>query len=305
MKRARQQLRRLYWIDAALQREPGPNAAGLARELGVSRDTIYRDLQALRTEYRAPLRFDPTEGAYSYARPFRPNLPALPAEEALGLARNLVKQGEIRESALAECLHRFTEQFADLFPGDLPAAATRLASAPQEGASDQAAAARPAAGTPSPEASLPLPLGKSLRRYHPPIQDGRGRRGGRKKPARESTTVLLRFDRSVAREVLGSGLFERREMQLLTDGGLEARIVVTDPDTLLLDLLHWAPNFEVAHPPWVRRRLPQLLRRLVRQLDARARRTPSKRSTKRSARASSHDGPKKSPAKTASKKRST
>ncbi len=294
MKRARQQLRRLYWIDAALQRQPGPNAAGLARDLGVSRDTIYRDLQVLRTDYRAPLRFDPTQGIYGYARPYRPNLPALPAEEALRLARNLVKQGEIRESALAECLQHFTEQFADLFPGRpqagaSPADATSTSATLSSGLPADTASAsavpssEPSASTSSPArqalgSSLPLPLGMSLRRYREQQPAGRAKRP---KAARKSTPVLLRFDRSVAREVLASGLFERNQMQLLTDGGLEAQIAVADPDTLLLDLLHWAPNFEVVSPPWVRRRLPQLLRRLLRQLDARSRHSPAKRSVKK------------------------
>ena len=289
MKRARQQLRRLYWIDAALQRQPGPNAAGLAGDLGVSRETIYRDLQVLRTDYRAPLRFDPTQRAYGYARPYRPNLPALPAEEALGLARNLVKQGEIRESALAECLQHFTEQFADLFPGKPPPDTAPPRAAPSSrlladtASAGAVPASEPSAGTSSPArqapgSSLPLPLGMSLRRYREQQPPGRAKRP---KAARESTPVLLRFDRSVAREVLASGLFDRNQMQILTDGGLEAQIAVADPDTLLLDLLHWAPNFEVVSPPWVRRRLPQLLRRLLRQLDARLRRSPAKRSAKK------------------------
>ncbi len=261
MKQTRQQLRRLYWIDATLQRRGWPSAASLARELGVSRGTIHRDLQLLRTELRAPLSFDPTEGGYCYSRRFRPSLPALPAEEALGLARNLIKQGEIGESALGACLHRFSEQFARVFPveaGDLPAATA-------------------------------APKRKSTRRdAEPQIRPTRSwRRKGKDAKEDGPTLILLRFDRAVARDVLASGLFERGQMQLLTDGGMEAQVAAYDPEALLLDLLHWAPNFEVAGPPWVRRRLPQLLRRLLRQIEGRtgrksgARKKPSKRTAAR------------------------
>jgi predicted DNA-binding transcriptional regulator YafY len=192
MKQAHRQLCRLYWIDAALQRQPGPNAASLARELGVSRSTIHRDLQLLRSEYRAPLSFDPTAGAYGYARPFRPDLPTLPAEEALG---TYLRQYRERKGASA---------------------------------------------------------GKQVR------------------TRADAVLVAVRFDRSVAKEVLASGLIERHQMQMLTDGGIEAHVAVRNPDSLLLDLLRWAPNFDVTAPPWVRRRLPQLLRRLLRQLEGRS-----------------------------------
>ena len=83
MKQASAQLRRLYWIDAALQSGEFPSAVALARDLGVSRGTIHRDLQVLRSTYRAPLTFDPTRSGYAYGHAFRPGLPDLPAEEAI------------------------------------------------------------------------------------------------------------------------------------------------------------------------------------------------------------------------------
>lgn len=274
MKQTRQQLRRLYWIDATLQRRGWPSAASLARELGVSRGTIHRDLQFLRTECRAPLTFDPTEGGYSYSRRFRPSLPALPAEEALGLARNLIKQGEIGESALGACLHRFSEQFVRIFPGDL-AEIDPLQTGSSKSAATDSAGRKGGAGGGEPQI-------RPTRSWRKKGKDAKG--VGRSKED-GPTLILLRFDRVVAREVLASGLFERNQMQLLTDGGMEAQVAAYDPEALLLDLLHWAPNFEVAGPPWVRRRLPQLLRRLLRQIEGRTgakggtRRRPTKRAT--------------------------
>ena len=247
MKRSVLQIRRLYWIDAALRRGEFPTTAGLARELGISRGTVYRDLQALRIRYKAPITFDPSRGGYAYGRAFRPDLPHLSAEEAIELAQGIFKRGPIPDSALAQGLMLLLRQVAHLLPnvGESPAGASGTEKAPvaASGASGWRDSARGSGAA-------------------------TGASAGARRP-RSRVTVHLRFDQSVAREVLQSGLFRKGEVQLLTDGGVEAAVTTRDPEPLLFDLLRWAPHFEVAGPPWVRRRLPQILRRLLRQMEAR------------------------------------
>lgn len=218
------QLRRLYWIDAAIQRLEYPNATALAAELAVSPGTIRRDIQMLRTQYRAPVTYDPSQGGYSYGHRARPELPNLPAEEAIELARVLFRRGEIGASALGECLLSLLRQLSQLLPDDQI-----------------------------------KPVGERAKphlRHHPAKQA-------------DPVTLHLRFDAAVVREVLDAGIFTRSEVQLLTTGGCEATVHTADPDALLLGLLQWAPHFEIAGPPWARRRLQQLLRRLLKQMQPR------------------------------------
>ncbi|MCK4302696.1 MAG: WYL domain-containing protein [Candidatus Eisenbacteria sp.] len=265
----RSQLRRFYWIDAALQGGEFPSAPVLARDLGVSPGTIHRDVQSLRSKFRAPITFSPTQRGYAYGRPFRPSLPDLPAEESIGMARNLLRRGEIGESALGESLQRLLQQISHLLPvvpphpaADHPAADHPAADHP---AADHPAADHPAAGTRARTASKTPARGIGSRRpstaRRPAKRDSDGQSG-----EAGPVTILLRFDRTVAPEVLRAGLFHHSEIQLLTDGGIEATATADDPDSFLLDLLRWAPNFEIAGPPWIRRRLPQLLRRLLKQI---------------------------------------
>lgn len=218
------QLRRLYWIDAAIQRMEYPNASDLATDLAVSPGTIRRDIQLLRTQYRAPVTYDPSQGGYTYGHQARPELPNLPAEEAIELARVLFKRGEIGASALGECLLNLLRQLSQLLPGD--------------------------------------EIKPSAQRATPFV---------RRRPAKqvEPVTLHLRFDAAVVREVLEAGIFRRSEVQLLTTGGCEATVQTGDPDAMLLGLLQWAPHFEIAGPPWARRRLLQLLRRLQKQMQPR------------------------------------
>src|SRR4030042_189091 len=86
MSRVQAQLRRLYWIDAALQQGDYPNGPALAREMSISAGTLHHDLRILREKYRAPLTYDPTRGGFGYGHPFRPELPPLPLEDAIELA---------------------------------------------------------------------------------------------------------------------------------------------------------------------------------------------------------------------------
>jgi predicted DNA-binding transcriptional regulator YafY len=274
MTRAHAQLRRLYWIDAALQRDEYPNATELARELGVSRGTLHRDLQTLREQHRAPLTFDPTKNGYGYGHPFRPELPQLPAEEAIGLATAILARGQLAESALGDALRRLREELADLLPAGDPTLSARAA---VTGGSATMAGAAPTRTLPE----RPAPRPGASRRTVPPGGRGSGpgvgsgTNSGAASRAKAGSgpgdpiAVLVRFDPAATRAVLDCGFFAPREVQLLTNGGFEATVTTTDPDAFLLSLLQWAPHFVIAGPPWARRRLPQLLRRLVRQLEDR------------------------------------
>lgn len=242
MSPARLAIRRLYWIDVILQRGDRPNAPRLARELDVSRSTVHRDMAILRDDFKAPVTYDPEVGGFLYGHPCRPNLPGLTAEEALELARALRKSGEIAGTALEHELLRLRERLRQFLPEPAGDDAPRSAEDPSD---------------PTPE------LGRA-RRLAPNGRSGRGRE--ERAPA---TAVLVRFDPPAGADLLRTGLLRREEVQLLTDGGLETTLTTRDPDALLLDLLPWAPHFEIASPAWVRRRLPVLLRRLLRHWDRR------------------------------------
>jgi predicted DNA-binding transcriptional regulator YafY len=244
MNAARQAIRRLYWIDAILQRGDRPNAPGLAKELGVSRSTIHRDLATLRDEFKTPLLYDPEVGGFLYGHPCRPELPPLSAEEAMELAHALRKTGEIAGTALEHALVALRDRLHQLLTGAIPGA----------------------------------PVATSTETAEPNGELGRARRlTGAGRPARTRddrtpvTTVVVRFDATAGADLLHAGLLRREEAQLLTDGGVETTLTTRDPDALLLDLLPWAPHFEIGGPAWVRRRLPVLLRRLLRHWDRRPR----------------------------------
>jgi len=246
MKRARQALRRLYWIDAALQRQAIPNAVDLAAELGVSSGTIRSDIARLRERFKAPVIFDPSLGGYYYGKAFTPALPDLPAEDALALAEVLGRRGPLAGSALLDSLDRLAARLRALLPGAAPISpAVEVAPAPP------APPRRP----------------RAHRRLGARVRAHRDRAVG-------PVTLQLRFDRSVVAELLDEGFLRRKDVQFLTDGGIEAAVKAEDPEALLLDLLRWAPHFEIAHPAWVRRRLPMLLHRLLRYWEPRRRRRP-------------------------------
>jgi predicted DNA-binding transcriptional regulator YafY len=237
---ARQAIRRLYWVDAILQRGDRPNASRLARDVGVSRSTIHRDLAALREEFKAPIIYDPEVGGFLYGHAFVPDLPQLSAEEALELAQVLRRGGTLAGTALERSLLGLQESLLQL----LAAPGAGASSPPSRGGAD--------------EPVRSAELGR-LRRL--PAGERPARAKGERAPL---TSVVVRFDRSAGEELLRAGLLRREEVQLLTDGGIETTLGSRDPDALLLDLLPWAPHFEIASPPWVRRRLPGLLRRLLR-----------------------------------------
>jgi len=243
MKRAHETLRRLYWIDAALRDEEKPGATRLAADLGVSRGTICRDMARLRDEFKAPIIFDPSTKIFVYGRAFVPELPDLPFDEALALGRALRRRASLAGTALEMSLRRQTAGVQALLAAPAPASAPGPTPAP-----------RPAGFAASTGRRARARLGERI---------------GPGTPADEPLAIKLRFDASVVSELLEQGFLRRRDVQLLTDGGVEAEVTTRDPDALLLDLLRWAPHFEIAGPAWIRRRLPALLRGLLRRWEPR------------------------------------
>jgi predicted DNA-binding transcriptional regulator YafY len=239
MKPTRHQLRRLYWIDVAFQWGHHPSAPQLGRELGVSRGTIHRDLQSLRTEFHAPVSFDPTQGGYSYARAFLPDLPDLLAEEMLEMAAVLSRSGDITGSALAASLKRLDDRIRQLLP--LTPAMPTVQS-----------------GSESPSTNKPeTDLTEELAAVPPQASEG--------EMEADPVEIHLRFGQAIAAQVMSAQIFKRNEVQLLTDGGIEVFVTTSQPDAFLRSLLRWAPDFDVANPPWIRRKLPQLLERILKQ----------------------------------------
>jgi predicted DNA-binding transcriptional regulator YafY len=240
MRRALEALRRLYWIDAALRHDQRPTAARLAGELAVSRGTIYRDLARLRDEFKMPVIFDPSSGGFHYSHAAGLDLPDLPYETALALGRSLRRQGWLAGSAIEGLLRRQGESAQAVVSGEAQTGTTGPGE-PAPLASDM-----PAAGARRARQRLGERVGLNA--------------GGRPEPI----DVRLRFDQASVPELIAGGFLRRKDVQFLTDGGIEAQITTRDPDALLLDLLRWAPHFEIASPAWIRRRLPVLLRALLR-----------------------------------------
>jgi len=62
-------LERILAIDLAVRRRQWPNARTLARELGMVRRTIQRDIEFMRDRLDAPLEFDIERNGYYYTDP--------------------------------------------------------------------------------------------------------------------------------------------------------------------------------------------------------------------------------------------
>ncbi len=62
-------LERLMLIDSAVRRRAWPNARKLARQFEMTRRTIQRDIDFMRTRLGAPLEFDTVQNGYYYTDP--------------------------------------------------------------------------------------------------------------------------------------------------------------------------------------------------------------------------------------------
>lgn len=65
------QLERVTAIDRLLRGNQCPSSADLARELGVSERTVYRDIVFLRDRLGAPVHYDARRRGYCYHSPHR------------------------------------------------------------------------------------------------------------------------------------------------------------------------------------------------------------------------------------------
>jgi predicted DNA-binding transcriptional regulator YafY len=81
MQKFKPQHRRLLFIDRKIREGSFPNCASLAAEWEVSGKTIQRDLDYLRDELGAPIRYDGLKRGYAYAEPSF-SLPALSISES-------------------------------------------------------------------------------------------------------------------------------------------------------------------------------------------------------------------------------
>jgi len=88
------QLERITAIDRKLRGNQCPTTGDLARELGVSERTVYRDLVFLRDRLGAPLCYDTRRRGYRYTRPhqFFPGVSLTPQEVAALLLAACIAQ---------------------------------------------------------------------------------------------------------------------------------------------------------------------------------------------------------------------
>lgn len=124
----RPMLHRLREIERRLRRADGPiTAQSLAAQLGVTRRTIMRDLDALRDDHSAPIRWDPSRRSYvleDSGWTLRPV--ALTEIELLALALGAQLAGEYHGTPIGPALSRVFEKLrgvldepVDLDPGAL------------------------------------------------------------------------------------------------------------------------------------------------------------------------------------------
>lgn len=102
-------------IDDKLRSGAWPNASSLARELEVTPRTIHRDVEFLRDQLHAPIRFNPRKKGYYYSDALY-RLPYFPVSEgecvALFLAERLLQQ--YRGTAFAADISRLFRKVVDM-----------------------------------------------------------------------------------------------------------------------------------------------------------------------------------------------
>lgn len=69
MRRARLPIRRMIHIDQQLRNKQYPNCKTIAKEFEVNYKTIHRDIEYMRYQLDAPIKFDPHENGYYYSEP--------------------------------------------------------------------------------------------------------------------------------------------------------------------------------------------------------------------------------------------
>jgi predicted DNA-binding transcriptional regulator YafY len=114
--------KRIVWLDQQLRGGTAASAGKLARACGVSTKTIYRDLEAMRDQLGAPIRYDPRLRGYVYTDPDFA-IPAATLSErdlfALMVAENALAQYE--GTPLAGYLREAFAKILATLPGDVRA----------------------------------------------------------------------------------------------------------------------------------------------------------------------------------------
>lgn len=114
--------KRIIHLDTRLRAGGWPSATVLARECGVSTKTIYRDLEALKNELAAPIRYDARKRGFAY-HDAGYAIPAAALTErdlfALMVAENAVEQYE--GTPLAGYLRAAFAKVLAVLPGELRA----------------------------------------------------------------------------------------------------------------------------------------------------------------------------------------
>lgn len=79
--------------------------------------------------------------------------------------------------------------------------------------------------------------------------------------------VRIHFDRSIAGYIAEREWPEENQCQFLTDGGVELRLVTENADAVIRWVLNWGVGAEILSPPWVRRRLREMVQRILQRYD--------------------------------------
>ena len=112
--------KRIHQIDALVRKGDYPSAGRMARACGVSAKSIYRDIEAMRSELRAPLEYDASRKGFRYAG-VGYQIPATALSErdlfALMVTENAVTQYE--GTPLATELRDAFDRVLSTLPSDL------------------------------------------------------------------------------------------------------------------------------------------------------------------------------------------
>ncbi len=79
--------------------------------------------------------------------------------------------------------------------------------------------------------------------------------------------VRIHFDRTLAGYIAEREWPEGNQCQFLTDGGVELRLTTENADAVIRWVLNWGVGAEILSPPWVRRRLREMVQRILQRYD--------------------------------------
>jgi predicted DNA-binding transcriptional regulator YafY len=84
------------------------------------------------------------------------------------------------------------------------------------------------------------------------------------------TEVKVRFDRTLAGYITEREWGPANRLQYITDGGVDLNLTTENADAVIRWVLNWGPGAEILSPPWVRRRVREMLKRLMERYDGKA-----------------------------------